>query len=92
MPPEAGRGYGIGRDMRIRKRIIESGEYREKTAFLFWPKTLLLGAFARANEGSFEETRWLEMATWQQRYDTDQHSSLYWHDLHWIEMSKKKDE
>lgn len=71
--------------MRRRTKIIKEGSYRDKTAFLLWPKTLLINAYSRPNEDDFKETRWLERATWRQRYETNQRNSLYWDDLFWIE-------
>lgn len=71
--------------MRFRKRVIQESTYRDKTAFLFWPKKLSINAFVPRLEDDFEEIRWLETATWRQRYDTNQKNSLYWRDLFWIE-------
>ena len=79
----AGKDCGIGY-MRFRKKVIKEGEYQDKTAFLLMPKKLLVNAFVDANEDEFAEIRWLETATWRQRYQRAEYS-LYWHDLFWIE-------
>ena len=71
--------------MRIRKRVIEKDEYRTKTGFLFWPKTLDADQFSRPNEDRFQETRWLERATWRQRYGYDRDNRPNWCDLYWID-------
>lgn len=52
------------------------GDYREKTRFLLFPKTIGY------------ETRWLEVATWEEKYNPcNEYNSLFsnWVPTKWIE-------
>lgn len=63
----------------MRRRI--EGNYRTKTAFLFWPKTLPMdNNITRAER----EIRWLERTSWVQFFVSPlRGSSGFWRDEHW---------
>lgn len=63
--------------MRKQKKILQDGDRKTKTSFLFLPKTLPL-----ANDNSIQETRWLERTNWTQEYVTGDYGNM-WFDRHW---------
>jgi len=57
----------------MRRRLPESGDIRIRMAFLFLPKTIGL------------DWRWLEWATWGERYVTPYLESSYWKAEKWLD-------
>lgn len=54
------------------------GDTRIKSGFLFFPKTI------------HNETRWLEHATWTERFTSGSSwESCFWYGLEWLDDSEK---
>ena len=65
--------------MRWIKKVLKEGMWRERSAFLFFPKSI-------NNENGDRETRWLEHATWREKYIGRGDSGTdYWGYQEWIE-------
>jgi len=53
------------------------GDIRTKRQFLFWPKFV------------YGEWRWLELATWTERYKSS-YDGMYWDEIEWIDKKPRE--
>jgi hypothetical protein len=67
--------------MKHLKRIYQPWDVRIVSGFLWFPKTLPINR-------EQVETRWLEMATWEQTAHPDIPPQLYWVDTKWCDREK----
>lgn len=65
--------------MRFSVPIAKEGDLRDRSGFLLLPKAI----WWEEHKQCFRETRWLEYATWRERY-TEGKSSYFWSPIRWV--------
>ena len=65
--------------MKWKSKAYAEGEYRERTAFLWFPKT--------AELNGYNVTKWFVRATWMERY----HHVFGWMIMRWMEETNGKE-